>query len=67
MTEFVFRTPWRVARNDARISLVDADGIVVTEIIPGQIRGAQPTLEDLMKLGNRIATAVNGGIDVVGE
>lgn len=53
------KTPWRISESRKRVTLIDADGLVMTEIIPGQVLGKVVTQEDRMAIAQRIIEAVN--------
>lgn len=52
-----FPLPWRIAEHDARVFIVAANDLTVTEILPGQIIGP-PAREDRMAIAEKIVSAV---------
>lgn len=53
-------TPWRISETDhSRVCILGADGRVMTEIIPGQVKGVPVTQEERLHLAAVIASAVN--------
>lgn len=52
-------TPWRVSRLDARVSILGIDGRVMTEILPGQIKGEFVTLQERLAIADLICDCVN--------
>jgi hypothetical protein len=54
-----YPTPWRIADHDARIYIVAANGVRVTEVEPGQQHGYVPTKPERVALAQRIIDAAN--------
>jgi hypothetical protein len=54
-----YPTPWRIADHDARIYIVAANGVRVTEVEPGQQSGYVPTKQERVAIAARIIAAVN--------
>lgn len=52
-------TPWRVNRNDNRVSIIGIDGRVMTEILPGQVKGAFVTVQERLDIAEFICDSIN--------
>jgi hypothetical protein len=53
------KTPWRISESRKRVTIIDADGRVMTEILPAQVLGKPVTQEERMAIAARIVEAVN--------
>lgn len=59
MTAFAFPRPWHTSEYDGRVYLVAANGLTVTEITPGQSKGAVPNTIVRRALAEYVRSAVN--------
>jgi hypothetical protein len=60
-----YPTPWRIADHDARIYIVAANGVRVTEVEPGQQHGHVPTKQERIAVAQRIINAANTADGVI--
>lgn len=52
-------TPWRVSETDhSRVCILGADGRVMTEIIPGQVKGRPVTQQERLDIAHHIVSCV---------
>ncbi len=55
-----FALPLSVTNLDGRVYILDRDGLRLTEIEPGQVLGAPPTLKRKIEIAQAFADALNG-------
>lgn len=60
---FTYERPWSIDYHDGRVYISSANGMVVTEILPGQKLGVPPSIEVRTAIAKAIVDHVNSVTD----